>query len=269
MYQRIANIVSQIRNKTDFVPQIGVVLGSGLGEIANSMDVVTTISYNDLDGMPVSTAPGHKGEFVFGYISSKPVILMNGRLHYYEGYETSELTIPMRVMHLLGVKELFLSNAAGGVNPDFKVGDLMVITDHISFIPNPLRGPNIDEFGPRFPAMHSVYDGGLIQCAMETAAECGLYLKQGVYVGLTGPSFETRAEYRFVRTIGGSAVGMSTTPEAVVAAHMGMKVLAISLISNIYTDDPSKGPTDEEVLIAGQAASGKMSKLFSSIIAKR
>jgi len=262
-------VISQVRAKTDFVPEIGIILGSGLSEIANSMDVVASIPYSELEGMPVSTAPGHKGEFLFGYISSKPVVLMNGRLHYYEGYETAELTIPVRVMNLLGVKELFVSNAAGGVNPDFKVGDLMLIQDHISFIPNPLRGPNVDEFGPRFPAMHGVYDSGLIECATVAAEELGISLRRGVYVGLTGPSFETRAEYRFVRTIGGSAVGMSTTPEVIVAAHMGMKVLAISLISNVYTEDVSKAPSGEEVIREGKAASARMSLLFRKIIEKR
>lgn len=269
MYQRITSIISQVRSKTDFIPKFGIVLGSGLSSIADSMDVVASIPYSELDGMPISTAPGHKGEFMFGYISSKPVVLMNGRLHYYEGYETAELTIPIRVMRLLGVQELFLSNAAGGVNPEFNVGDLMLITDHISFIPNPLRGTNIDQFGPRFPAMHSVYDRELIDCALKVASDSGLSLRQGVYVGLTGPSFETRAEYRFVRTIGGSAVGMSTTPEVIVAAHMGMKVLAISLISNVYTENPDEAPSGEEVIREGKAASVRMSALFQNILQKR
>lgn len=266
MLERITKILSQIRSKTSFVPEVGIVLGSGLDRISESVEVVDTIYYNDLDGMPVSTAPGHVGCFIFGYIASKPVVLMRGRLHYYEGYSTQEVTIPIRVMILLGAKILFLSNAAGGVQPDFKPGDLMLITDHINFIPNPLIGKNEDVWGPRFPAMSSVYDPVLKKVAIEEAEKLGIDLKQGVYVSLTGPSFETNSEYRFVKTIGGSAVGMSTTPEVIVASHMGAKVLAISLISNVAFAEMTV--SHEEVLRQSSESSVKMSTLFKNVISR-
>ncbi len=266
MLQRIKRIVSQIQCKLDFTPEIGVVLGSGLDSIYESVDVAKTIPYSELEGMPISTAPGHVGQFIFGYISSRPVVLMRGRIHSYEGYSTAETTIPIRVMALLGIKYLLLSNAAGGVNPNFSVGDLMLITDHINFIPNPLIGPNIEEFGPRFPAMGSAYDKKMMVLAEEEAAAMGITLRKGVYVSLTGPSFETPSEYNFVRIIGGSAVGMSTTPEVIVASHMGLKVMAVSLISNVAFSPVEV--SHEEVLRQSKISSAKMSNLFRRVISR-
>jgi len=264
MLKRITNIESFIRSNVPFVPEIGIILGTGLGGFADIIENKTEIDYSDIPDFPVSTVEGHAGKLIFGTISGKKVVAMKGRFHYYEGYSTQEVTIPVRVMSRLGVKYLFVSNAAGGVNPGFNVGDLMVITDHINLIPNPLIGKNLDEFGVRFPSMNEAYDKELVLKADNISEGFGLKLRYGCYVGTTGPSLETPKEYRYFNAIGADAVGMSTTPEVIVAVHCGMKVFGTSVITNSgLSDQPS---THEEIQGEGAKAQKKMIKLFSEIL---
>lgn len=213
-------------------PLVGIVLGSGLGELANLIENPMIIPYSEIPGFPQSTAIGHKGNMIFGELGGKSVVAMQGRFHYYEGYSMDLVTLPIRVMKLLGIKYLFVSNAAGGVNYDFKVGDLMVIRDHINLLPNPLIGKNLDDFGPRFPDMTRPYDLDLIKLFESVAKESGVALKKGVYLAGTGPTYETPAEYNFFRTAGADAVGMSTIPEVIVARHSNIPVFGISVITN-------------------------------------
>ena len=212
-------------------PTIGIVLGSGLGRLADEIEDPVTIPYKRIPGFPVSTAIGHKGNFIVGKLGGKTVMAMQGRIHFYEGYGMSQVTLPIRVMKVLGIKYLFVSNAAGGINLGYHVGDLMIIRDHINMMPNPLIGPNLEEFGPRFPDMTRPYDPALIQMAESIAAEKEIPLQKGVYIACTGPCYETRAEYRFFRTIGGDAVGMSTVPEVIVARHSSIPVFGMSVIT--------------------------------------
>lgn len=250
-------------------PLVGIVLGSGLGKLAEKIENPIVIPYKEIPGFPVSTAVGHKGNFIAGYLGGKPVIAMQGRFHYYEGYSMELVTLPIRVMKVLGIEYLFVSNAAGGVNFDFKVGDLMVITDHISHLPNPLIGPNMVEFGPRFPDMTRPYDLKLRAKAFEVAEELGITLKQGVYFAGTGPSYETPAEYKYFRLIGGDAVGMSTIPEVIVARHSDIPVFGISVITNEAHDDYAEDFANDadDVVEAADAAADKMTALFTAIIA--
>ena len=245
-------------------PLVGIVLGSGLGKLAEKIENPIVIPYKEIPGFPVSTAVGHKGNFIAGYLGGKPVIAMQGRFHYYEGYTMDLVTLPIRVMKVLGIEYLFVSNAAGGVNFDFKVGDLMVITDHISHLPNPLVGPNMVEFGPRFPDMHDCYAHAIRSKATAIAEREHIKLQYGVYVGTTGPTFETQAEYRYFKAIGGDAVGMSTVPEVIVARHMGVPVLGMSVITNCGLSD-QKGD-HEDVQLQGHKAGERMSKLFVELI---
>lgn len=232
-----------IRSKTDFVPSVAIVLGSGLGKHATDIDVVETINYSDIEGFPVSTVKGHAGRFVFGYIDKVPVVLMQGRVHYYEGYSMEEVVLPIRLLHLMGAKTLLLTNAAGGINPEFKSGDFMLIRDHIaSFIPNPLLGQNIDSLGERFPDMSNIYNNDLCDIIKNTASELDIPLHEGVYIQFTGPSYETPTEVRMAKMLGADAVGMSTACEAIAANHAGMKICAISCISN-----PASGVSDSEL----------------------
>jgi len=249
-------------------PEIGIVLGSGLGRLADAIAHPLVIPYRELPGFPVSTAVGHKGNFIIGTLSGKTVIAMQGRIHYYEGYGMDKVVLPIRVMIGLGIKRLFVSNAAGGTNLGFHVGDLMIIRDHINLLPNPLIGPNLDEFGPRFPDMTRPYDPTLIRLAVSVADSMGFQLKQGVYVGGTGPSYETPAEYKFFRGIGGDAVGMSTIPEVIVARHAGIPVFGISVITNEAHDDYAEDYVNDghDVVEAADAAADKMSRLISSMI---
>lgn len=234
MYQKLMTCLKSIREKTDFQPEIGLVLGSGLGAFADRIDVRDTVDYSEIEGFPVSTVAGHKGRFVFGYVGEKPVVIMQGRVHYYEGYAMSDVVLPTRLMGLLGIKKLILTNAAGGINTSFSAGDIMMITDHITTaVPSPLIGPNLDELGPRFPDMSEVYNKELQDIIRVAAAKCDILLKEGVYVQLTGPNYETPAEIRMCRTLGGDAVGMSTACEAMAANHMGIKVCGISCITNM------------------------------------
>ncbi len=232
-YEKLQNCLACVRKKTDFVPDVALILGSGLGALADEIETVATVDYHDIEGFPVSTVVGHKGRFVFGTFGDVKVVIMQGRVHFYEGYSREDILLPTRLMGLMGAKVLFLTNAAGGVNKDFRAGDFMLITDHImSLFPNPLIGRNMDELGPRFPDMSEVYTKELQEKIIATAAKCNIPLQKGVYMQLTGPTFETPAEVRMVAALGGDAVGMSTACEAAAACHMGMKVCGISCITN-------------------------------------
>ncbi len=247
-----------------FQPEVGVILGTGLGGFVDSIDVEYRLEYKDIPNMPVSTVEGHKGCLIFGTVGGKKVVAMQGRFHYYEGYTMKQVTFPVRVMALLGIKTLFVSNAAGGVNTSFCVGDLMIITDHINLLPNPLIGPNMAEFGPRFPDMHDCYSSAIRAKATAIAEREGIKLQYGVYVGTTGPTFETQAEYRYFKAIGGDAVGMSTVPEVIVARHMGVPCFGVSVVTNCGLSD-EKGD-HEDVQKQGKKAGERMARLFTELI---
>ena len=251
-------------------PLAGIVLGSGLGKLAEKIENPVTISYKEIPHFPASTAVGHKGNFIYGTLGGKQVVAMQGRFHYYEGYSMEYVTLPIRVMKVLGIEYLFVSNAAGGVNFSFKVGDLMVIRDHINLLPNPLIGPNMEEFGPRFPDMTRPYSSQLCKLATETAAEKGIELKGGTYLASTGPTYETPAEYKYFRTIGADAVGMSTIPEVIVARHSSIPVFGMSVITNEAHDDyaPDYVNDGDDVVKAADAAADKMTWLFTKMIEK-
>lgn len=263
VYEKLLRCYESVKEKVDFQPKAALILGSGLGEYIQEMKVVQTLDYSQIQGFPVSTVPGHKGRFVFGYVGDVPVVAMQGRVHYYEGYSISDVVLPTRLMKLMGAEVLFLTNAAGGVNFDFKAGDLMMITDQIgSFVPSPLIGPNIDELGLRFCDMSHVYDIDLQQVIRNAAGKLGIDLKEGVYIQLTGPAFETPAEVRMCRTLGADAVGMSTACEAIAANHMGMKICGISCISNLGCGMTENPLTHEEV----QETADRVAPLFRSLV---
>ena len=249
-------------------PQLGIVLGSGLGKLADAIEDPLVIPYGSIPGFPVSTAVGHKGNFIVGTLGGRCVIAMQGRIHYYEGYGIDKVVLPIRVMIGIGIQTLIVSNAAGGTNLSFRVGDLMIIKDHINLLPNPLIGPNIDKFGPRFPDMTRPYDPKLIRLALHLAHGMGIQLQQGIYVGGTGPSYETPAEYKYYRTIGGDAVGMSTIPEVIVARHAGIPVFGISVITNEAHDDYADDYENDgdDVVKAANAAADKMTRLITQMI---
>ena len=249
-------------------PQIGIVLGSGLGMLADQIENPIVIPYSELPGFPVSTAIGHKGNFIVGTLGGKCVIAMQGRIHYYEGYPMHLVVLPIRVMIRIGIQYLFVSNAAGGTNLSFHVGDLMIIRDHINLIPNPLIGPNLDEFGPRFPDMTRPYDPSLILKAEEIAAWEGISLQKGVYVAVTGPCYETPAEYRYFRNIGADAVGMSTVPEVIVARHSSIPVFGMSVITDVAhaTDDEDYVTDGEAIVEAANAAADRMTVIFKRLV---
>ena len=251
-----------------YTPLVGIVLGSGLGRLADRIQDPVVIPYKNIPGFPVSTAVGHKGNFIVGRLGGKIVMAMQGRFHYYEGYPMELVTIGVRTMAVLGVKFLFVSNAAGAANPDFRVGDLVVIRDHISMFPNPLIGPNLDEMGPRFPDMTCAYDLELQALATSCAAEMGISLQKGVYFGSTGPTYETPAEVRFYRTIGADLLGMSTIPEVIVARHCGMRVFGMSVVTNCanFDNQPKNFNDGEDVVKQADAAATRMSGLFSKMI---
>ena len=232
-YEKLQRCLACVREKTDFVPDVALILGSGLGALADEIDVVATIDYHDIEGFPVSTVVGHKGRFVFGRFGKVNTVIMQGRVHFYEGYSAADVLLPTRLMMLMGAKVLFLTNAAGGVNKDFRAGDFMLIRDHImTFFPNPLLGQNVDELGPRFPDMSEVYDKELCEIIRKTAEKANIPLKEGVYGQFTGPTFETPAEVRMMGILGIDAVGMSTACEAAAAKHGGIRVCGISCITN-------------------------------------
>lgn len=261
-----AYISSRIGGKKPFA---GIVLGSGLGKLADKIENKTVVPYSEIPGFPVSTAVGHKGNLIAGELGGKFVVAMQGRFHYYEGYPMDLVTLPIRVMKVLGISYLFVSNAAGGVNYDFHVGDLMIIRDHINLLPNPLIGKNLEDFGPRFPDMTRPYDLKLIAKAEEIAGRLGIEVRKGVYVGGTGPSYETPAEYKYFRAIGGDAVGMSTIPEVIVARHSDIPVFGMSVISNEAHDDYGEDYVNDgdDVVRAADAAADKMTLLFTETIA--
>ena len=258
-------IAAKLEGKKPFA---GIVLGSGLGKLADKIENQIVIPYKEIPGFPVSTAVGHKGNFIAGNLGGKFVVAMQGRFHYYEGYSMELVTLPIRVMKVLGIQYLFVSNAAGGVNFDFKVGDLMVITDHISHLPNPLIGPNMAEFGPRFPDMTRPYDPKLRRMAFEIAAGLGYSLKSGVYSASTGPTYETPAEYRYYRLVGADAVGMSTIPEVIVARHSDIPVFGMSVITNEAHDDYAEDYVNDgdDVVKAADAAADRMTAIFTQLI---
>lgn len=265
MLEEIKKTAEFIKAKTsDFRPEIGVVLGTGLGGFADKIDTKYAIEYKDIPGFPVSTVEGHKGCLIFGLLEGRRVVAMQGRFHYYEGYTMQQVTFPVRVLQQLGIKCLFVSNASGGINTSFRVGDLMVITDHINLMPNPLIGPNSKELGPRFPDMHNCYDKELIAKATQIAEQENIKLQYGVYVGSTGPTFETQAEYRYFKAIGGDAAGMSTVPEVIVARHMSVPVFGVSVITNCGLSD--EVGDHEDVQRQGKKAGVKMEQLFRQMI---
>lgn len=256
-----------LKSKIKAVPKVGIVLGSGLGHLVNAMICETEIEYNSIPHFPVSTVKGHGGKLAFGKLGDKDCMIMQGRFHYYEGYSMEEVVFPIRVMKLLGVETVFITNASGGLNPEIKIGELCVITDHINLQPeHPLRGKNFDELGPRFPDQHSLYNRELIVAAKKIATENKIVCHTGVYVGVQGPTFETPAEYKFMRMIGGDCVGMSTVPEVMVANHMSMKIFCISVICDEGNPPVPQQVTHDEVVKAAAAAEPKMSLIIKELI---
>ncbi len=270
--QEIDVAAACVRGRISIQPQIALILGSGLGPLADEVESPAIIPTNEIPNWPVSTVQGHKGQLLIGRLMGKPILVLQGRAHYYEGYSMSRIGLPVRVMQRLGVRTVVLTNAAGGINPEFFAGDLMLITDHLSLLPmtgpNPLRGPNLDEFGPRFPDMSEVYDKELLALAQQVSDEQNLNVRRGVYAGLSGPSFETPADCRFLRQAGADAVGMSTVPEAIVARHGGLRVLGISGISNKIDINGNNVASHEEVLEAGKIIVPKLSALIKGVLAR-
>lgn len=267
MLEKIKETALFLSERVNNMPKTAIILGSGLGTLVDHIDNKIVIPYSQIPNMPVSTVQGHSGNLIFGDLNGKRVIAMQGRFHYYEGYDMKTVTFPVRVFRALGVDTLYVSNAAGGMNKDFRVGDIMTITDQINLFPeNPLRGKNYEELGPRFPAMTEAYDHELIRKADEIAKRLGIRLMHGVYVGTTGPTFETPAEYEYFRVIGGDAVGMSTVPEVIVARHAGMRVYGISVITDLGGKDVRQVPTHEEVQMAAENAQPKMLAIIKELV---
>jgi len=267
LMQQLAETTSFIKGQYSQQPEIGIVLGSGLGNLINEIKVEKEISYDAIPHFPVSTVEGHSGKLLFGELSGKQVVVMAGRFHFYEGYNSQQVAYPVRVMKMLGIHTVLISNAAGGVNANFKVGDLMIIKDHISlFTPNPLLGENEELIGTRFPDMSEPYSKILITKAKDIGDKLGYNLKEGIYTGVTGPSFETRAEYKLIKAIGGDAVGMSTVQEVITAVHAGLKVFALSVIADLGIRDEDNIITHEEVLAAAKEAEPKLTRLFKEMV---
>ena len=267
VYEKLQKCYKSVREKTDFEPKVALILGSGLGDYAKNIRIIDTISYTDIEDFPVSTVSGHAGRFIFGYIGEVPVVCMQGRVHYYEGYPMTDVVLPTRLMGMLGAKYLFLTNAAGGVQDGMKAGDLMMITDQIaSFVPSPLIGQNIEELGTRFPDMSNIYRKELQQVVRDCAQKLDIDIKEGVYVQFTGPAYETPTEVQMAKRLGGDAVGMSTACEAIVANHMGMKVLGISCITNLASGISPVPLSHEEVKVAADEAAPKFEVLTTAII---
>lgn len=265
--EKLAKCYESFKSRIDFTPEVALILGSGLGALADEIDVVATLDYKDIEGFPQSTVPGHKGRFVFGYMDGVPVVIMQGRVHYYEGYPMQDVVLPTRLMKLMGAKVLFVTNASGGANPEFSAGDFMLITDQIAnFVPSPLIGENFEELGTRFPDMHEIYDKDLRKIVVDTAASLDIKLQQGVYIQLTGPNFESPAEVRMCRMLGADAIGMSTACETIAANHAGMKIVGISCVANLgcgLTDNPL---THQEVMEAADKAAPLFKKLIRTSI---
>lgn len=269
MLQKIKETADYIRSRVSSRPTTAIILGTGLGALVDHIDNKQYIPYADIPNFPLSTVEGHSGNLIFGEMGGKPVMAMQGRFHYYEGYDMKQVTFPVRVMKALGIDTLFVSNAAGGMNKEFRVGDIMIITDHINLFPeNPLRGRNYNELGPRFPAMTEAYSHDLIARADAIAAEAGIRVMHGVYVGTPGPTFETPAEYEYFRVIGGDAVGMSTVPEVIVANHAGMRVFGVSVITDLGGKDVTEVPTHEDVQRAAAEAQPRMMEIMRRLVAQ-
>jgi purine-nucleoside phosphorylase len=268
LLEKLRETVQFIQSAYATSPVAGIVLGSGLGNLVKDITVEAEIPYDSIPHFPVSTVDGHHGKLIFGKLGGKSIVAMAGRFHFYEGYSAKEVAYPVQVMKMLGIQTLLISNAAGGINPSFKVGDLMIINDHISlFAVNPLIGPNEDALGPRFPDMSEPYSKALIKKAEAIAADNGIAVKQGVYAGVTGPTFETRSEYKMIQILGGDAVGMSTVQEVIVAQHMGVPVFAISIITDIGIREEDNIITHEEVLQAAREAEPKLTTIFTGLVA--
>ena len=265
--KNILEAVAYVRENTSLTPEVAIILGSGLSHLADKIEKEASLPYWKIPHFPVSTVPGHPGRLILGHLSGRPVVVMQGRFHYYEGYSMQEVTFGVRVMKFLGAHTLVVSNAAGGVNPDFRPGDLMLIRDHINLMPeNPLRGPNDESLGPRFPSMHNAYDRALRERVQSLADRLKIPLVEGVYVGLQGPNLETPAEYRMVRILGGDAVGMSTVPEVIVANHMGMRVVGFSVITNVPDFESPRETTHEEVMEVARIAGERLSRLVAELL---
>lgn len=269
MWEQVQETVSYIKGKTNFIPEYGVILGSGLGSFTDDIQVAFTLPYSEIPNFPVSTVQGHKGALVFGIIGDKKVVAMQGRFHFYEGYSMKEVTFPVRVLKYLGVEKLIVSNASGGVNPDYTMGEIIIIKDHINFTPeHPLRGVNDERFGPRFVNMSEPYSRKMIAKAKELAKELNIVVKEGIYLGLQGPSFETLAEYRMVKILGADCVGMSTVPEVIVARHMNLETFGISVITDIGDEDNIDTISHDEVLEAARKAEPNVRALIKELILK-
>lgn len=268
MWEQVQETVNYIKEKTNFTPEYGVILGSGLGGFTADIKIAFTLPYSEIPNFPVSTVQGHKGALVFGTIGDKKVVAMQGRFHFYEGYDMKEVTFPVRVMRYLGVEKLIVSNASGGVNPEYRVGSVVIIKDHINMMPeHPLRGKNDERFGPRFVNMSEPYSRNMIAKAKEIAASLNIDVKDGVYLGLQGPTFETLAEYKMVKAIGGDCVGMSTVPEVIVARHMNLECFGISVITDMGDEHSIDSITHDEVLEAAKAAEPHVRNLIKNLIA--
>jgi purine-nucleoside phosphorylase len=270
MYDRIQSTASFIKEQTkNFTPETGIILGTGLGGLVQEIEAEFVLPYDTIPDFPVSTVEGHSGKLIFGKLSGKNVVAMQGRFNFYEGYTMQQVVYPVRVMKLLGIKRLFVSNASGGVNPDFEIGDLMILNDHINLFPaNPLIGANDKRFGPRFPDMSEPYDHAMIALAKQIGQENSIPLQEGVYVGLSGPTFETPAEYKYIRVIGGDTVGMSTVPETIAARHMGLPVFAMSVITDLGVPGKIVEVTHEDVQKVAQISEKKMTQLMKEMIAR-
>lgn len=269
MWQKITESVNFLKSKIHNTPEIGIILGTGLGGLVKEIQPELIIPYSEIPHFPVSTVDGHQGKLIFGVMSGKNIVAMQGRFHYYEGYSMQEVVFPVRVMKFLGIGMLILSNASGGVNPDFEVGDIMIIEDHINLMKdNPLIGKNDSRIGTRFPDMGHPYDGEMIDKAFKTAADLGIKLRKGVYAGVSGPTYETPAEYRYIRAIGADAVGMSTVPEVIAARHTGLKCFALSVISDLGVPGKIETITHEHVIDAASAVEPVMTKLIHEMVAR-
>ncbi|WKV13968.1 purine-nucleoside phosphorylase [Marivirga harenae] len=267
--EQITEATSYIISKIDFKPEVGIILGTGLGALVEDIDIIQSLSYKDIPNFPVSTVETHSGKLIFGTLSGKRVIAMQGRFHFYEGYSMQQVIMPVRIMYNLGIQHLFISNAAGGLNKNLELSDIMIIRDHINLFPeNPLRGANLDKFGGRFPDMYDAYDPQLIEMAKEIAKEEGIDIKEGVYAGVQGPNLETPAEYRYLDTIGADAVGMSTIPENIAARHIQIPVFAVSVITDLCYPEKLKPAAIPEIIGAAINAEPKMTKIFMKLLEK-